>query len=196
MKVAQRRQDIPCHFSSSSLQGRRNVRDQPATHLKTLHASKRAEKFQPHRRVHLFPVRPIGGSWERLDVETFHSRKRLGDVSADMDQQGNLTVQLVARDLQLESPTGRVGARRTLEILGDHDLVRKADRGVVGRPGFFRATYEPSQPRNSESGLIDEGNVDLSKSRSIKSGDEVLYVLAVTLEFEFGESGEDSAIDR
>ncbi len=66
----------------------------------------------------------------------------------------------------------------------------------MGRLGFLRAADESGQPGNSESGLFDERDVDLPKSRSIKSGDEVLYILAITFDFEFGDSGEDGAINR
>src|SRR5258708_13047834 len=98
-------------------------------------------------------------------------------------------------DLQLESRAGRVGKGWGSEILGHQDFIGEADRCMMGRLCFFRATDEPGQPGNSESGLFDERDVDLPKSRSIKSGDEVLYILAITFDFELGESGGDGAIN-
>jgi hypothetical protein len=77
--------------------------------------------------------------------------------------------------------------------LGDGDVVfGKVDRRVVRRLHFFGSADEPGESWDTESGLLEERDVDLLKSGGVDSGDEVFHVLAVTPEFKFNEGRKDS----
>ena len=75
-----------------------------------------------------------------------------------------------------------------MEVLGDGDVIfGKVDRRVVRRLHFFGSANESGESWDTKSGLLEECDVDLFKSRGIDSGDEVFHVLALTLEFKFSE---------